>query len=352
MAVDRAAAGLVAEERQAARLASRPGRLGSGAADEVVLRGAGRPVEQVAADVAARERAEVVRGRVDPARGADERHRAALGQVLDLGQGVVAVDGRLRHVRSPAGSAVRRSPSGWVTSRRNSLRYGTAGRRLGDQRDDDVVGVRVLVVGARRVVERLVADEVDQPQVRDVTVQMLAEVLLELRVGGVARQPAGVAQRLAEGHGAPVRGQRRDPGGDRVVEAEDAVVDERERDRAGERLRDRGDPHLLLAPERLARLDVGDPGVQEALALAAVEHRRGSRRAALDLDQMVERALQPLDPLVAVGGGRRGRQRQRRRRDHDRPARSPHHANPNRGRRSLPDSRSRSSRRSACASIP
>src|SRR5262245_16661038 len=94
VSVDGAAAGPVAEEREAGGVLARPAGLGAAAADELALLGQHGWPEERAAHVGADEPIEVERGRDDTARGPGPTRGRDLAQVLRLALAlaVVAVD--------------------------------------------------------------------------------------------------------------------------------------------------------------------------------------------------------------------------------------------------------------------
>ena len=77
------------------------------------------------------------------------------------------------------------------------------GDGLRHQRDDEVVGVGVLVVGSRPEVERVMGEEMQQEHRRRLAVRVLGRVRDQWVVVQEFGQAAGVVQGLAERHLAP-----------------------------------------------------------------------------------------------------------------------------------------------------
>ena len=149
------------------------------------------------------------------------------------------------------GNEVWRSFAGPKTICCSSVAVGLAGDRFGDQADDDVVGVRVLVVRAGGELERVGADPADDLLRRDVAAGVGFDLFGEALGLGVVGHAAGVVEHLPHGHRAPGRRHPGEPLADRVVEAELAGLDEVQRDGAAEGLGDAGDPHVVGRPRRL-----------------------------------------------------------------------------------------------------
>ncbi len=134
---------------------------------------------------------------------------------------------------------------------------GASGDALGDERDDDVVGVRVAVARAGPEVQSLVRDPRDDPGRRDERPGVRPEVPHEALGLRVVREPAGVIEHLADRHAPPRRGEVGPPARDRVVEAQPPVAHELQGDRAPEGLRDARDAHVVRRARRAAGAHVG-----------------------------------------------------------------------------------------------
>ena len=87
---------------------------------------------------------------------------------------------------------------------------------------------------------------------------------------------------------------------DGVVEREHALVDERERDRAAERLGGAGHAHVVGAADRRPRAAVADAGAVHRALRPPLHDRDRPRRPARHGDEPVER---PVELLGRAGGG-------------------------------------------------
>ena len=199
MPVDRAALGLIPEQRHARRAVARPIRVGQPAGDEQVLLFAHIVAEQVAADVAADEVVQVGRSRHDPAR----RPRPP-------SSGDVALIHRLALLVQPVAVHVRLRELGPRRKRRvvqterfehllgEHVLVALTRRRLDHQSDGDVVGVGVAVLrcsGGSSVALRR-RTPTCQPAAPPPPEAALLEERLGFREVG---KPARVVQQLTEG---------------------------------------------------------------------------------------------------------------------------------------------------------
>ena len=97
----------------------------------------------------------------------------------------------------------------------------------------------------------------------------------------VVGQPTDVAEHLADRHGRPRGRQPRGALADRVVQTEQALLHQVQRDRPAERLGDAGDAHVLPGPGRAAPRGVRPPRAQDRRVPVAVQGGDRARRAAL-----------------------------------------------------------------------
>ncbi len=197
----------------------------------------------------------------------------------------VAVDVGLRHLhrvrQRGAGQAGR-----LVDVLVEQLVVGELARRLSDETDGDVVRVRVAVLGARGGREIDVLDVIEQLQRREVLRRVGGDQVDEGRLADVVGQAADVLERLGDRHVLALRQHARDPVAERVVEAELALVDERQGDRTVEGLGHARDPVVVGAPERGIRIDVGDAARAELRAAVALhQHREPGRRVRIAHDR-------------------------------------------------------------------
>lgn len=204
VAEDHSAAGGVAEDRRP-RLVPAGSRGLGGPVDPAPLLAQGGRGDQRPARVTADEAGHVRRSRDDPAR---RPHAGGAEHLADVLRGlrwldVVAVHVRLGHLVALREARVAQAERP-VDEPSQQLLVALAGRRLGHQRDRDVVGVRVLVPRSRPEQQWVTGHVVEQPARVEVVVRIGGEDLDELGTLRVVGQSAGVVQQLAQCHGVPL----------------------------------------------------------------------------------------------------------------------------------------------------
>ena len=167
-------------------------------------------------------------------------------------------------VSSAAGSDVCVRPTGPNSRSCELLRQRAPADLLGDQAEQRVVGVAVLVGGVgrelRRVPERDVQHLLRCPGLRRVGIHGGRK----RRVGGVAVQAAAHLQKLCDGDVLAV-GHIRYVGRHRIAELQLAVLGEQHDQRRGHGLGVRGDPEVSVRSRRRLRAEFG--GAERALKL-------------------------------------------------------------------------------------
>ena len=250
-------------ERHGRRVVAWPVGFGGASWDEQVLLLLPHLIAvQLTIHISADEVVEVFRRRDDPARCPGPLGIGDVGEVLVLAFAVdlVAVDVRLRQLG--AGRQRRVVQAQWFEHLlRQHVGVALTRRRLDHQADDDVVGVGVVVFRTGRELERLISDEGHELGRRQRLFERCEHRIKEHLETGEVRQPARMAEELAESDVAPRVRQLGKALGDRVVERHHSFVDQGQHRRPAEGFGHAGDAHVVPERGRLVGASSATPAV-------------------------------------------------------------------------------------------